>query len=178
MARELQAELCLFLSQSLRNHKCHLCLCRGDNTSSQISGCRWLCSFTFPVSAASGIAGCCFSYLNHRNNTSGYFPPFSIAAWIHHLLPPDWPRHFHDKRILPAGGQSRILACLCCRWHQQAGPGCLFSPAARREAVTSTDSALRHSAPSQGQTVDIIMSSISTANRQQALFLSSCLQQN
>lgn len=45
-------------------------------------------------------------------NSPPLHPSFPV-----HLLPLDWPRHFHDKRILSAGGKSRTLARLC--WQQQ-----------------------------------------------------------
>lgn len=54
MARDLQAELYMFLSQSLRNSKFHFYRCRGDYMSSQISQLQMVVHIYIPFVQSPG----------------------------------------------------------------------------------------------------------------------------
>lgn len=156
VARDLQAEVCLFLCQSLGNSTFQPWngaeVAAGLPDQPAADGCTpW-----HPLCALSGIIGCCFACLSHRNDTSGFLTPLSPTAWIPQLLShsslsssSQFPSletecHFHGKWILSAGVQDTSLASvtqsfpvLPWAWAELASPLALCCEAGMNTGGTS-----------------------------------------
>lgn len=107
MARDLGAKLRLFPSQSVRNSKFLFCRCWVTVWAHTSAGCRWSCTFTFPLCTGSGILGTALLIWTAETHLDFFFSSpllHELISSSHIIHSPSLPHpcSFHDKWILSA----------------------------------------------------------------------------